>query len=294
MLAGARYEFDIVTPIHNEESRVKGLVSSIRSLASRPRKWCIVDDHSTDQSVSLLRDSVRELDYVMIVERDSPGPAGWMNTGAVMQYGIDALANTGEVPDFIAIVDADVVLNPDYFERIIAKIKGRPEIVIAAGLLADVDKDGQSQERRREHLRWLPRGAARIYRYEFLKSVGGFPRCPSSDDALVIKAKNRGLRFEVVPEAKGLHVRRTGDMRRDLRNFGLSSRINGLDWLSMFVVFFSSMRRHGGGPALAFAQGYLSKPDVKSAQTDPEVYAYFRHAWRQTIRAFFEGKKASS
>jgi len=289
-------EYDIVTPIHNEEGRVSTLVGSVKSQTLHPRRWCIVDDHSTDKTVALLRDSIREMDYAVITYRDSTGPAGWANTGIVMQYGIDVLASIGErLPEYVAVVDADIVLNSDYFEKIIRVIESATDhqkTAIASGLLADVDEDCQGQKSQVQELKWRPRGAARLYRYDFLRSVGGFPHCPSADDALVIKASNRGFRFEVVSEAKGLHLRRTPNMNRDMSNFGISSRVNGLDMLSVGLIFFSSIRRHGGESALAFLQGYLSEPQYRGArQTDPEVYGYFRHAWMHTFQTLIKEKK---
>lgn len=101
----------ILVPARNEEPNIARIVES--ALASRGvnLEVVVMDDHSTDRTVEIVR-TISARDSRVRVETAPPLPAGW----AGKQHACHALANTAR-GELLLFVDADVVLDPDGVAR---------------------------------------------------------------------------------------------------------------------------------------------------------------------------------
>jgi glycosyltransferase involved in cell wall biosynthesis len=273
-----RGEFDIVTPLHNEEASVVALVNTVTSLSNLPRQWVIVDDDSTDNSLSLVSGLTSGLPNASVARRGETNTWGWVEYGKVVRFGIEWLDHNfpsrSDAPEYVAVLDADVLVEPGYFEKLIQELKNCPSGVIATGLIAEKGSLADPK----------PRGAARLYRKDFLSSIGGFPVCPSPDTAAVIKAHSRGLCLAIVPVARGLHIPSRGDPQgvRRGENIGRSNRINGVGLLDVFLTSGEFLLERGGHAALSYIRSYVSTRvrDFESFR-DYEIINYNRGSWNR-------------
>lgn len=273
----------VATPMRNESSRLLELFSSIESQTLRPCLWTIVDDGSTDESLSLATELADERDWVRIVERDVHGhKRDWQSYGSVVSLGIEVglkvCSDLAVEPPFIAVVDADTVVEADYFEILVSGLAGNARIAVATGVIQEVSDSGRVGP-------WLPRGCARIYRKSFLDEVAGFPKAPSPDTILEIKAKNRNYQVYVDFGAKGRT--RASSISRDADGFrclGISRYYLGLDLVGMLLTSVLLSVAGGVRMGYCFLDAYIGELMSKSPRIDDsEVREYFSQSWRRLI-----------
>lgn len=150
----------VVTPARNEAAFIEDTILSVENQTIKPAAYVIVDDGSTDATP----DIVRKYKWIQLLTRDN---RGYRYRGA----GVAATVNRGIkeagrlVPDwdFFCKLDADIILPPDYFKKIIALMKapGNERLGIVSGVV-------QGEKTNLEH----PRGAARFYRRQCWEDIG--------------------------------------------------------------------------------------------------------------------------
>ncbi|MEZ5121314.1 MAG: glycosyltransferase family A protein [Solirubrobacterales bacterium] len=59
----------IVSPVRNEAAHIERVIEGIAAQTVKPARWIVVDDASTDDTLSLLRAHERELDILTVIAR---------------------------------------------------------------------------------------------------------------------------------------------------------------------------------------------------------------------------------
>lgn len=267
--------------MRNESGNLHELFLSMLSQTLRPSLWIIVDDGSTDESLSLATRLASQHDWIRVVVRDvHTSERNWLGYGAVVSFGIQIglqiCRNSTMTPTLIAVLDADTVVEAGYFERLASGLARNPKAVIAAGMIQEIFDSG---DRSRE----LPCGCARVYKKSFLDEIAGFPEAPSPDTILDIKARKRNYELFIDVGAKG----RTHEssMSRDANGFrylGRSRYYLGLDVLSMLLTALLLSVASGVRMGHGFLDGYMGEVRSKSPRIDDsEIREYFSHSWRR-------------
>jgi len=203
----------VVTAAHNEDMylphTIRALVSAGES-AHCSWEQVIVLDRCTDRSETVARDFSKKHPNITIHAKTS---VKWRHTYAEnLQIGFEYAAKTKA--DYFAVVDADIVLERDYFAKVLPVI-GSPSTASASGILitaplrqtvySNIYRAWEQSYRIGLHVAaW---GASRVYRIEPLLSVGGFADFASPDTELDIRLSRRGHRHTIMPEAKAYHIR---------------------------------------------------------------------------------------
>lgn len=276
-----KLSFDLVTPMHNECENIFQLVATVRSSSIQPNCWVIVDDHSTDNSEWIASALIKDMKGVAVIKREEKDPAGWLGYGKVVGCGLDHLSRhrIDAFPDYVGVVDADVALQSDYFERLVTTMNEKPSAAIATGLIGETTDKGSTI--------WRPSGAARLYRRRFLEMVGGFPVYPSPDSALSIKARNRGLEIVIVAEARAVHApKKKGQLGTSRsRNTGRSGRACGLDLLSMLLIAARIAADETVRDAIAYMEGWLTfKREDVQVMPDMEIVSFYNGLWKDATK----------
>lgn len=103
----------IITPCYNSEAYIEETYQSIAAQTYTDWEWIVIDDSSTDDSVSVIK-SIRSKDsrVRLLSNTGNKGPGGARNTGI-------KAANRR----FIAFIDSDDLWFPEFLEKSIAKAK---------------------------------------------------------------------------------------------------------------------------------------------------------------------------
>jgi GT2 family glycosyltransferase len=175
----------VVVPNRDGRRWLPGLLDALRAQTRAAERIVVVDDGSRDDSVQWLRDHAP--DAVVIARPSSGGFAAAVNTG------MDACADC----DAVALVNTDVVLEPDWLARTAAVLEAVPEAGSVAckmvgmddpGLIDDAGdtlrRDGVCEQRgrgRRDRGQfdapgeiWGACAGAALYRRRAVVEVGGF------------------------------------------------------------------------------------------------------------------------
>jgi poly-beta-1,6-N-acetyl-D-glucosamine synthase len=128
-----RLGYAAVTPARDEEENLARLADSLLAQTVRPVRWVIVENGSRDSTADLTRGLAAEHDWISLVQTQAGD--GYDRTSPYMRAwhrGVEELHGAG---DLVVKLDADVSMEPDYFEGVIAAFEHNPELGIASGTL---------------------------------------------------------------------------------------------------------------------------------------------------------------
>lgn len=202
-------QYAVVTPVRDEAESLPRLAESLAAQTSSPETWVVVENGSTDETAEIAHKLASRHRWIRVVDA-AAGPEGERARPIVLafQAGIAALSPR---PQFIAKVDADVTLPPEYFEGLLEKLDTDRILGVVSGTCFE-QHDGA----------WLERfgtgssvwGAARVYRWTCLEQLLPLENRTAWDWIDVAEANVRGWRTAVARDQPFYHHRREGDRAR--------------------------------------------------------------------------------
>lgn len=117
----------IIVPHYNGLERIRGLLGTTLPQMTEWRELIIVDDGSTDQSPAGIENAIRSCVQARLVRRVNGGRSVARNTGARQACGA-----------FLVFLDNDIILPPDFFDRIETIHAKLPHAWITGSVVQDV------------------------------------------------------------------------------------------------------------------------------------------------------------
>ncbi len=198
----------IVIPAHNEARFLADALESVVSQTIKPKKVVVVDDHSTDGTAGIIKTYAEKYNCIQGVKKESsdehlPGSkvVAAFNTG---------MAILDEDYDFLVKLDADILLPPDYFEKISAIFRSSEKIGIAGGFAYEQDRNGQwilNHPMDKDHVR----GAFKAYSKKCFDAMGGLREAMGWDTVDELLARFNGFEVRTEETLKVKHRRPIGD-----------------------------------------------------------------------------------
>jgi len=192
----------VITCAHNEERYVgKCLASVRRALRNFEGEIVFVADRCTDGTIEI----AKRYDVEKLIIKDWKK---WKNSYAeALQTGF--LQSSGK---YISIVDADIIIPNDFFEKMLPLLKDDIACVSATVETYPsnlVNRFYYAWERTHNlaPLGKEPRGAARIMPREILCEIGGFSDTPAPDTYIDIEIQKRGYKSMYFEGVKVSHIR---------------------------------------------------------------------------------------
>jgi glycosyltransferase involved in cell wall biosynthesis len=121
----------VLMPVYNAERYVAEAVESILAQTFRDFEFLIIDDGSTDRSLSILRRYAERDPRISLVSRPNTGYLIALNEMLAMARG-----------EFIARMDADDIALPERFERQLSYLTDHPDCVMIGSRVLVIDPDG--------------------------------------------------------------------------------------------------------------------------------------------------------
>jgi biofilm PGA synthesis N-glycosyltransferase PgaC len=197
--------YAVLTPVRDEAAELPRLARSLAEQTVPPAQWIVIENGSTDGTGEAAAALASQHDWISVVHAE-PGPPRLR--GATVVRALHAgVAVLGQPFDVVAKVDADVSLEPDYFERLLQAFAAEPTLGLASGACVEL-VDGAWSERpvTGTHV-W---GAARAYRWACLEDVLPLDERMGWDGLDQVRAATRGWKVERVPGLQFRHHRREG------------------------------------------------------------------------------------
>lgn len=192
--------------------------------------------------------------------------------------------------EYVAIIDADVILPPDYLEAVHRAMLDDPSLAVTGGMYHEVE-NGRSLLAGRAYGDHVP-GPAQVFRQEIFDQVEGYqPWEFGGDDVVsVTRARMLGYRTGADPELTFTHARRMGtgghgSPLRAARNLGRQDHDLGTWWLFELAKLTRSLgRRPYGLVAGARAVGFIEfKLRRRPPSVDAEYIAFTRAEQRRRL-----------
>lgn len=132
-----------ITPARDEEQNLARLAACMTAQTVTPAQWVIVENGSRDGTLALARGLAAEHAWITVL-RTEPGGA-YDRTSPYMRAFHAGLERLGDAADLVVKLDADVSMEPGYFEGVLAEFAGDPTLGIASGTLLE-KRDGEWRE----------------------------------------------------------------------------------------------------------------------------------------------------
>jgi glycosyltransferase involved in cell wall biosynthesis len=198
----------LMTAANNEEAFIEKTIASVLAQTVRPKRWVIVSDGSTDKTDEIAESYARQHQFICFLRLERPAGRSFGSKGIALQGGSKLLEG---VPfEFIGNVDADVAVDPSYFEALISQFERDPQLGLAAGLIYE-EQDGAFHSRAANRADSVPH-AAQLVRRECYEAIGGYSvfKYGGEDWYAQQCAKMKGWHAEAIPGLKVFHGRHTG------------------------------------------------------------------------------------
>jgi hypothetical protein len=187
-----------------------GIAETILSVIGQslpPLRWVIVDDGSIDGTAALVSRCIAGVKWITLVSRDSAAqPSDFASKVHAVRIGVRELDGTDY--DFIGMLDADISLEADYFERLFQAFDECPGLGIAGGQVIEA-YDGQVVPQRISANSVA--GGVQMFRRQTFEDIGGLRpmRLGGEDSVAEILARMRGWEVATLFELQVRHRGRT-------------------------------------------------------------------------------------
>src|SRR5215472_2684813 len=104
----------LLTAAYNEQSFIAETIQSVVNQTLLPEKWVITSDGSTDRTDEIVHNYTKRYDFIQAVRVERVQSRGVGSKVSALKRGATELQNIAF--NFIGNLDADVSVEPDYFE----------------------------------------------------------------------------------------------------------------------------------------------------------------------------------
>ena len=224
-------KYIIITPAYNEADYIERTIEGVLAQSVLPNEWIVVDDGSTDDTARIIQKYAKEYSWIQYLYHKKETSQNYYasNVHAIMTgY---AQVNTVNY-DFLAILDADISLPKDYYERIFDKFGQDKKLGVASGVYQDL-VNGRLRKVLNDR-RSTPK-AIQVFRKECFEQLGGYLplKYGGEDTCSCIMARMNGWKSWSFPELCVVHNKPVGTghagnmlkirFRHGLNEYGLAT-----------------------------------------------------------------------
>ena len=255
----------IIMPVHNEGAHLREVLLSFVHQSRPPDMFIIVNDHSTDNSESIIAELSDNHDWISSVTLES---ASDRIPGAKVVSAFNKGLSTVDKHewDLIGKFDGDILLPPNYFETTIAAFENNPKLGLVGGLLYIQQQDSWIYEAVSKKQK--VRGPIKLYRVECFDEIGGLRKGIGWDTADQILCEFYGWKSTTIKTLEVKHLKPTGSgySTRDAEMQGLAfHNLRYGWWISVLAAFKLALHKKSIHFLFTCINSYLkasSKPIV--------------------------------
>ena len=286
--------FLVITPAYNEEKYLPKTIEGMLAQTTLPDRWIIVDDGSTDQTGTIIEQYARQYPWISYIRRNKdPSQTYYASNVYAIQEG---LRGCKEIPyDYLAILDADISIPSDYYERIFRCMAADEKLGIASGIYVD-NINGKLRKVMNDR-RSTPK-ALMVFRRQCFEEVGGFlpMRYGGEDTCACFTARMKGWKTWSFLQLRAIHNKPVGTGNADsLLKIRFKQGV-GEYHLAVHPLFFllKSVRRCFTEPpfllgGMARVAGYLRGYFMRQEKQMPD--ALVRYVRWEHLHRIFEGNQ---
>ena len=198
----------VVTPAKDEAKYIEHTINSVKKQTIQPKKWIIVNDGSTDMTREIIEKHMVRYDRIVLINKKTTAAQRRRGQGVVEAFYEGYSQYCKEDYDYIVKLDADLLFDAEYFEKLLERFERDPKLGIASGV-SYIQKHGS----------WVPEGdqtkgftfgESKVYRRECFEQIGGLVPYMGWDGIDHIKAVMLGWKATSLGDVIFYHLRHEG------------------------------------------------------------------------------------
>ncbi len=201
-------KYILITPAYNEAEYIQQTIKGVLAQSILPHKWIIVDDGSTDNTATIILQYAKNYKWIQYVYRTRETRQSYYasNVYAIMT-GFKQVKTIKF--DYLAILDADISLPKDYYEKIFERFNMDGKLGIASGVYKD-QVNGKLRKILNDR-RSTPK-AIQVFRKECFEQIGGYLplKYGGEDTCSCVLARMNGWKSWSFPELCVVHNKPVG------------------------------------------------------------------------------------
>jgi biofilm PGA synthesis N-glycosyltransferase PgaC len=196
----------LITAARDEATCLEMTITSIISQTSRPLRWVVVSDGSTDGTNELVQKYSALHDWIELVIL--PARRGRHFAGKAVALNIGYTRVKDLCFDVVGNIDADISFESDFFSFLLAKFKENPRLGVCGTPFREGNRTYDYRFSSVEHVS----GACQLFRRQCFEEIGGyFPIKGGGIDVVsVLMARMKGWHSQTFTERFYLHHRKMG------------------------------------------------------------------------------------
>lgn len=277
----SKRKYLLITPARNEEDNLPDVSESVTGQKVTPALWIIVDDGSTDETPHILEGLKARYPWIRSI-RLPPRPRDITFHYSYVckqgfDYSLEYCKKNGIEYDYIGLLDADTVIEENYFGKLIDEFEKNSSLGIASGGVY-YDVDGKLSREFTD--KSLPRGTGRLWRKSCFLETEGYQVEPSPDSISNTKALLRGWQLRQYADVVEIQKRKTS------AGEGLWKGYVKNGWMAYYMdknlpmVLFNALYYSFKSPyytGIAYFYGYLNSAVKREKKIgDMEIRAYYK------------------
>lgn len=185
----------VIIPVYNEEQHLEECLISFAAQTYKDIEWVIVNDASTDNSLSIIESFCKNktnFTFVNLTHKSEHNPGAKV----VNTFYEGLKSKNWKDFDVIAKLDSDIILPANYYETMISELQKNPKIGMVGGLVY-IEKNGNwihENVANKNHIR----GAIKTYRKECFNDIGGLRETLGWDNLDVLLSRMYGWEVKVI------------------------------------------------------------------------------------------------
>ena len=287
-------DYIVVTVCKNEGQNLPLLYESLMVKQTiKPLLWLVVDDGSEDNTFEFMKEINEDPSIQYIRQYTTKRDIG-IHLSKMIKDGFDLAiqkCNENKIDfDYICNIDGDMILAPDFFEKINISLKKENNLGIASGSLYHKIKGDMVREKIKNT---EPSGSTLIISKECYNDCSGIIVSRAWESALIAKAKLLGWNTKRIEEAISIETRLTNSAEGLWKGFAQKGR--GACYLGYPIlhamlkgIIFTLKAPHYTG--IAFIYGYCTLYIKNEKIEDSDVRKYYQKVRPKEIRKHYISK----
>jgi poly-beta-1,6-N-acetyl-D-glucosamine synthase len=287
----------LITPAKNEELFIGKTLDSVVSQTLKPLLWVIVDDSSTDRTAEIISKYAEQYNFISLLRMQTSSQRDFGRKAIAFKSGFASVQ--GLEYSYIGNLDADISLEPDYFQNIVNEFEKNPTLGIAGGsVYVKIGSKFVTGDNTLDSVG----GAVQLFRRKCFEEIGGYLPLKQGgiDAAAEITARMKGWSVRKFPENKVWEHRMTGTAIDPLwsAEFKQGMRFHSLGYGTLFYLLRSVAKILDPplfiGSALSLSGFAYARLSGRPISLPPEIVSYLRREQIAKVKNRIFGSSSKS
>ena len=280
--------FYIVIPAHNEQDSIGLTLDSLIGQSLRPKKLVVVNDNSSDNTASIVREYYNKYDWITLINNESSD--AHIPGAKIISAFYKGYETLDEAYDVICKYDADLIFPENYLETLAIQFNHHERLGMVAGHCYVKKGDAWELEglTSKDHIR----GALKAYRKACFLEIGKLKPAMGWDTIDELLAKYFQWTFTTLDELKVKHLKPTGANYNKDSNFLQGEALYKLRFGFLLTLLSSAklaFRKKKFQFFIDYMKGYFRASKKKTPYLITEDQGRFvrNHRWKTMRKKFF-------